>query len=190
VLYEDLRIEIAELRAIKKEHDQTGAPLPEYRVIYFLRRALTTIFEFRRGLTVVRKSPEFKQAAASLIAMDSSYIALADRYLQQHWQQIKDFRNEFGAHLQEAGVRFATTNLAGASGSITWNHASDGLPMGLECDFAGQVVVGAISSKLPANTDVQAEAQKALGVIIDGFVHVQAAMCALAHAFLWDRFGK
>jgi hypothetical protein len=62
--------------------------------------------------------------------------------------------------------------------------------MGLECDFAGQIVVGAISSKLPANTDVQAEAQNALGVIIDGFVHVQAAMCALAHAFLWDRFGR
>lgn len=35
--------------------------------------------------------------------------------------------------------------------------------------------MGAISSKLPANTDAQAEAQKALGVIIDGFVHVQAA---------------
>jgi hypothetical protein len=38
VLYEDLRIEIAELRTIQKEHEQTGAPLPDYCVTYYLRR--------------------------------------------------------------------------------------------------------------------------------------------------------
>jgi hypothetical protein len=190
VLYEDLRIEIAELRTIQLEYERTGAPLPDYRVIYFLRRALTTIFEFGRALTIVRRCPEFKRSEARLATIDSSYITTADRYLQEHWRQIKDFRNEFGAHIQAKGVQFATSNLAGSLGSITWNSASDGLPMGLECDFAGQIVVGTIASKLPGSTDVHAELQKALAVIIDGFVHAQAAMCALAHAFLWDRFGR
>jgi hypothetical protein len=92
--------------------------------------------------------------------------------------------------MQAGGVKFATANLDGAIGGITWNHASDGLPMGLECDFAGQIVVGAMTSKLPTSTDTKGEARKALQVIIDSFVHVQAAMCALVHAFLWDRFGS
>ena len=189
VLYEDLRIEIAELRRLQHEHDKKVSELPEYRVIYFLRRALTSVFEFRRGLTLVRKSDGFKQAEARLSETDRDSIAFADTYLQQHWPQVKDFRNEFGAHMQAAGVKFATANLDGTIGGITWNFASDGLPMGLECDFAGQIVVGAMMSKLPTSTDMKDEAQKALQIIIESFVPVQAAMCGLVHAFLWDRFG-
>jgi hypothetical protein len=62
--------------------------------------------------------------------------------------------------------------------------------MWLECDFAGHVVAGAISSKLAAGTDVRTELSTALTIISDGFLHAQAAMVALVHAFLWDRFGR
>jgi len=60
----------------------------------------------------------------------------------------------------------------------------------LECDFAGHIVAGAISSKLTTGTDVRGELQAAINIIGDGFVHTQAAMVALVHAFLWERFGK
>ena len=187
MLYEDLRLEIRELRAIDEAYRATGKPIPEFRVIYFLRRALGTLCEFRRGLTAVRICAEFKDAKSGLNVLDARSIASADTFLQKNWQQIKDFRNEFGAHMQEAGVRFAAKNLDGIIGSITWNHGSN---MGLECDFAAQIVAGAIVSKLPPSSDPKAEASKALQTVIEAFVHVQAAMCALAHAFLWTRFGK
>lgn len=190
VVYEDLRIEIAELRAIQQSHNENGLPIPEYRTIYFLRRALASIVEFRGGLTRVRSNPDFKQAEGSMPKIASEHLLDAERHLNQHWNQIKDLRNELGAHVQAEGVNFATTNLAGAVGSITWNFASDGLPMGLECNFAGQIVAGSITSKLPRGGDMLAEAQKALDVIISSFVHVQAAMCGLALSFLWDRFGR
>ena len=190
VLYEDLRLELQELRAIEWKMAHTEESLPEYRVIYFLRRALSTLVEFRGTLTVVRKSSEFKQAEWTLTAMDAGNITGADRFLQQNWQQINECRNTFGAHIQHSGVEFATSNLTGVVGSVTWNSAADGLPMGLECDFAAQIVAGAFSSRLQTGADVRTEAQNALAVISEGFVHTQAAMCALVHAFLWNRFEK
>jgi hypothetical protein len=171
-------------------HDETGLPIPEYRVIYFLRRALASIVEFRGGLTRVRSNPEFKQAEGSISKMAADYLLDAERHLNQHWIQTRGLRNELGAHVQAGGVNFATTNLAGAVGRITWNSASDGLPMGLGCNFAGRIVAGSITSKLPPGGDMLAEAHKALEVITASFVHVQAAMCALALSFLWNRFGR
>jgi len=48
----------------------------------------------------VRKTREFKDAEAGLSALDSQYIADADRYLQQNWDQIKDLRNELAGHIK------------------------------------------------------------------------------------------
>ncbi len=168
----------------------TGEPIPEYRVIYFMRRALTSIVEFRSGLTRVRSAPEFKKAEGRMPSVAADYLMKADQYLNQHWKQINEFRNEFGAHVQPGGVEFATSHLLGSVGTITWNFAADGLPMGLECDFADQLVAGAVTSKIPVGSDMLAETRKALETIIASFVHVQAAMCALALSFLWDRFGR
>lgn len=51
-------------------------------------------------------------------------------------------------------------------------------------------MAGAISSKLMDGTDERSELRAALTIIRAGFDHTQAAMTALAHAFLWDRFGQ
>jgi hypothetical protein len=189
VVYEDLRIEIAELRSIQQEYEKASLPIPEYRVIYFLRRALSSIVEFRGGLTKVRSGAEFKRAANNMSKITADHLFEAERYLNQHWGQLKEFRNELGGHVQLGGVKFATENLSGTVGSITWNSDSDGLPMGLECNFAGQIVAGSMTSKLPAGS-LLADAQEVLEVIIGSFVYVQLAMCALAITFLWDRFGR
>lgn len=188
VLYEDLRLELEELRIVQEKPEEERTAADQYRVMYFLRRALSTLIEFRGGLTTVRLTPEFK--SASLSTMDEGYIAKADQYLQEHWPKIKDLRNEFGGHVQLQGVRFATQHFSDVIGSVTWNRATDGWSMALECEFAGHVVAGAISSKLATGTDVRAELRTALQIISDGFLHAQAAMVAFVHAFLWDRFGQ
>ena len=188
VLYEDLRLEIEELRIVQAKPEAERTSADQYRVMYFLRRALSTLIEFRGGLTTVRLTPEFK--STSLSTMDEGYIARADQYLQQHWPKIKDLRNEFGGHVQLPGVRFATQHFSDVVDKVTWNQSSNGWSMWLECDFAGHVVAGAISSKLTAGADVRSELRTALTIISEGFVHAQAAMVALVHAFVWDRFGR
>jgi hypothetical protein len=162
----------------------------DHRVSYFLRRSLATLVEFRGALTTVRRTDEFKKAESGLTALDARCIADADRFLQQNWTQIKDLRNEFAGHVQASAVEFAMKHLSNEVGKITWNPDSDEWSVGIECDFAGVVLAGVISSKLQSSSDVLAELRKALEVVSRGFNHAQAAMVALVHAFLWDSFGK
>jgi len=122
--------------------------------------------------------------------MDADWIARADKYFQKNAAQIKKLRNEFGGHVQLAGVEFATKHFSNVIGHVTWNRSSDGWTMALECDFAGHVAAGAVSSQLQDGTDVKAELQKANQVMSEGFIHAQAATVALVHAFLWDKFGQ
>jgi hypothetical protein len=190
VLYEDLRLEMSEFKILHGRVIIDGEPGMEYRVMYFLRRALATLIEFRGGLTTITKTPEFKAAKAGLSELDARSINDADRYLQKNWPLIKELRNEFAGHIQMSGVEFAMSKFSNETGRVTWHQGlDDGWVMGLECDFAGKILAGAISSKLQGGTNVQAELRKALEVIIPGYTHAQAAMCALVHAFLWDRFG-
>lgn len=188
VLYEDLRLELDSLRAVQDKPDEEHNSADQYRVMYFMRRGLSTLIEFRGGLTTVCLTPEFKRATLS--AMDEGYVSRADRYLQEHWERIKELRNEFGGHVQLPGVRFATAHFSDVVGSVTWQRSTDDDAGGLSCEFAGHVVAGAISSKLTTATDVREELRSALEIISAGFLHAQAAMTALVHAFLWDRFGQ
>ncbi len=171
VLYEDLRLEMGEFRKLHRSVIELGEPDKDYRVSYFLRRSLATLVEFRGGLMVVRKTQEYKNAEAGLTATDARYIADADRFLQQNWTQIKDLRNEFAGHIRSAGVEFALKHFSNEVGKVTWNPNTDGWTMGLECDFAGSVLVGAISSKLEAGANVVTELQKALEIMSLGFIH-------------------
>jgi hypothetical protein len=189
VLYEDLRLEIGELQIVKADRDRSGEGGDDFRVLYFIRRALVTLVEFRRALTRARISSEFKEAERNLTALESGYIARSEIFFQKHGDRIKALRNEFGGHIEAAGVAFATRHLSNVVGRITWDASPDKWTMGLECHFAGDIVCGSIASKLQPTADVKAELNTALEMIAQAFNHAQAATCALVHAFLWDRFG-
>ena len=190
VLYEDLRLEIDELRRVHAKREETGQSESDpFRVMYFIRRALVTLVEFRRGLTRLRQTKEFREAEANLLDIDAAYLLRADQYFQRHFHRIKELRNEFGGHLQGTGVEFSTKHLSDAVGKITWNRSCDGWTLGLECSFAADIVSGAIVSRVLGGTDVRKELENTLDIIVNGFNHAQGATCALVHAFLWDRFG-
>lgn len=73
VLYEDLRLELDALRAVQEKPDEERTSDDQYRVMYFMRRGLATLIEFRGGLTTVRLTPEFK--SATLAAVDEVHHA-------------------------------------------------------------------------------------------------------------------
>jgi hypothetical protein len=188
ILYEDLRLEMGEFRDLHRRVIELGETDMDHRVSYFVRRSIATLFEFRGALTVVRKSDEFKKAAPLLSFSDAGHIFEADKFLQQNWTQIKDLRNEFAGHVQAAGVEFAITHLSNEVGKVTWNPDPRAWTIGVECDFAGIIMAGVISSRLQSGGDILAELRKAFEIISQGFIHAQCAMTALVHAFLWDRF--
>ncbi len=190
VLYEDLRLEMEELRILHDAAIVRGKPNLDYRVMYFIRRALATLVEFRGGLTTAIKTKEFKDARNVLSSLDPTSVFDAERYLASNWARIKELRNEFAGHVQMPSIEFALAHLSTQSGRVTWNRDPERWTMGLECDFAGKILAGVIGSKLQNGADVQAELRKALEVISMGFNHAQISMVGLVHAFLWDRFGR
>jgi hypothetical protein len=190
ILYEDLRLEMKEFEKLQQTVMEEGQPDSDNRVPYFLRRSLATLVEFRGALTTIRKSAEFKLAEPNLTTLDARCILDADRFLQQNWTQIKDLRNEFAGHIQIGPIESTMKNLTNDVGKVTWNPDSAGWTVGIECDFAATLLAGVITSSLPVGSDVLGEFRKAVEVISDEFNHAQAAMVALVHAFLWDRFGS
>jgi len=190
ILYEDIRLELTQLRQIQKRRD-AGEVLDgdDFQVTYFLRRALVTLVEFRRALTRIRGTQEFKQAVAFHSKIEKDELLPVEQFFQQHEASIKAFRNEFGGHLQDESVKFATGHVSDVSGKITMNLGCDGWTMGLECDFVSHLMAGVITSKL-AGKDHMKELREAIEMIAVAFGHVQVATVALVYTFLWDRFGK
>jgi hypothetical protein len=187
ILFEDLRLEMAEF---ERQYDEIISRQDSRnldRTPYYLRRAIGTLAEFGRGLNVVRRMDEFKNAQLS--AMDEKYIIEADKFIQQNWKLIKDLRNEFGGHVQTEAVEFAVKHLTNEVGVVTWNPDPEKWSIGIECDFAKILLAGASSSKFQSGSDVGEEFRRALAILTEGLHHVQFAMTALVHAFLWDRFG-
>jgi hypothetical protein len=188
ILYEDLRLEMKEFQGLHHKVIVLGGTDTDNRGIYFLRRALETLVEFGRGLNTIRRMSEFKTAEPGLTKLDAGFIADADKFLQQNWARLKDLRNEFAGHIQSEGVRFALEHLTNEVGLVTWKPVPDAWTVGIECEFAGVLLAGAISSKLQGGTDVLTELNTALDILAKGFGHAQGAMVALVHAFLWERF--
>jgi hypothetical protein len=68
VLYEDLRLELEELRIVQGKPEEERTAADQYPVMYFMRRALSTLIEFRGGLTTTRLTAEFKEATLSVVS--------------------------------------------------------------------------------------------------------------------------
>jgi hypothetical protein len=123
--------------------------------------------------------------------MDVREIVAANQYFQSKAERIKELRNEFGGHLKLGSVEFATAHFSSdVIGKMTWDSpTTEEHCLSLELHYANEIVAGAISSRLQGGANLVDELRTALEVIMQGYVHVQGSMLALAHAFLWDRFG-
>ncbi len=98
ILYEDLRLEMNELRSAYDCVIQQQKEDVDGRVLYFLRRAIATLQEFGSCLNVIRMKKEFKLASAGMTSMDAQLIEGADKFIQQNWTRIKDLRNDLAGH--------------------------------------------------------------------------------------------
>jgi hypothetical protein len=190
VLYEDLRIELNGLKTGEERLGDLDTLGWNYRFFYFLRRSLVTLCEFRGALTRIGMSPEFKEAKDALALHHRQHIADADRFFQEHADLLKGLRNDLGGHLKDRVVKFAAGHLDNAVGKAIWNSSPEGEVLALELHFALDVVCQSLCSKFEEGKDAVEELHRITEVVFAGFLHVQAAMYAIARAFLWDEFGR
>ncbi len=105
---------------------------------------------------------------------------------------MKELRNEIGGHLDLRNVEFATSNFTPKFvGKVTWDKSTrENYAPPLQLHYANEIMAGVVSSKLQNGVDMVVELRAALELIMEGYQHANAAMYALVHAFLWDRFGR
>ena len=190
VLYEDFRIEWCGLNAETSfgDLDTIGR---KYRALYFLRRSLGTITEYQGCLTQLLSTKEFTEAEPFVAKVHSAEIRAANWYFQTNSKRIRELRNEFGVHLKLSSIEFATSSLTSKTvGEVTWCSPEKGdHRLSLELHYANEILAAAIGSRLQGGVDLVDELQKALNIIMTGYVHIQGSYCLASseHAhFLWE----
>jgi hypothetical protein len=200
VLYEDLRIETFALTSSDEEVKRLDCLDKRYRVNYFLRRSIATLFEFRGALIKTWKTDEFKAAHAtatdanaplSLKSQKVLFDKIADslRFFERHHLLIKALRNAVGGHFNDDAAALATRNLhPDAVSKLEIIFHPSGTGGGPKLHYAGEIAATAFTKSLPGIKPRAEAIEDAICMIRDAYSHATQAMHALIVLFLWDRF--
>ncbi len=191
VLYEDLRLETLGIAAEGDQLSRLDQSDPRYRRLYFLRRSVATIFEFRRVLNKLLQTKEYGKAVAALQIEKGlrEIIEQANSFLATKHELIKRLRNDVGGHFDERAAEFATRNVSEqAVGKLEITAYHSGYGAGPTLHFAGEIVATAFARSLDHDKPRDDELSRVIGTIRDCYEQASKAMHALAAAFLWERF--
>ncbi len=163
-----------------------------YRIHYFLRRSIATLYEFRRPLKRLTADQEYLDAQKNdLTDLERTFFAHVDSaklFFEEKFDVIRKFRNGVGGHFDEKAVEFATTHLdAGIASSLEMTISSDGV--GFKLLYAGEIAAVRFNQSLVGNKAHGEELEEVITMVNDAHRHLALAMQSLAHLFLWERFG-
>jgi hypothetical protein len=189
VLYEDLRIETSAISASSDELATLDDLDARYRIHYFLRRSVATLYEFRRALNTVIKDKEYTRARTSDVRQVLfEKVDLAQSFFDKNFAVIRDLRNNVGGHFDEKAADFATAHVATDAVEkleIAFHPYKSG--GGAKLHYAGEIAAVALRS-FQQNKPRDEELDDIIGMITDAHAHAVLAMYALVILFLWDRF--
>jgi hypothetical protein len=200
VLYEDLRIESYALTADSHEVKRLDYLDSRYRIHYFLRRSIATLFEFRGSLIRLSRTEEYKVARAAAFHPDATTanrsrremfkeVSAALEFFQRHHQTLKNLRNAVGGHFSDAAAASATANLdplAIGKLEVTMDAAQRG--GGPKLHYAGEIAATAFTRALPSDEPRDERIEHAIKMIRDGYERATRSMHALIVWWLWERF--
>jgi len=157
--------------------------------MYYIRRSMGSLMEFRGALNQVTADKEFKQHLPMLPPRIAEHIVEANRYFQANHELIKRLRNDFGGHVQIDYVRHATANFAPEeTGKLEWS-SDNGAYWSLTIDLAANIITAGLAHTLQPQTDIIAALHEAINTIAKAYHHVQNSTFALVSQFLWKRMG-
>lgn len=171
VLYEDLRIEVYALR--EDSFPILDVTDRQYRVNYFLRRAIATLVEYAETVRLLAPRNDFKTLFDSVDALYRKYWDDGLAFFHDKEPLLKSIRNDIGAHFGSEAASYALQNLnAGAVGQIERRGTDQGQTLHLP--FAGEIVATAMLRHLPGNT-VEEKYREMIQLALRGLHH--ATLC-------------
>lgn len=190
VLYEDLRIEVFGLKADAGTMPQLDAFGPEYRKLYFMRRAIATALEFQQGVEQIANCKEFREIEQHALNQKDPYYLTewlpGLQFFRSNRGLLSTIRNNVGGHFGEQATINALSIISDEY-VVRMEIQYDGenncqvlLP------FATELAAAALLKNMPGAT--QEEKAKAVADLLIRIVkHAIEIVQFLVPACLWDR---
>ena len=189
VLYEDLRIEVAGLS--ERGFDSMDVTSAQYRRLYFLRRSMITLVEFRATLQRLSENSAFRALRAHFDDECEQRLSRAETFFGQHHAVLKAIRNDCGGHFQ-----LRTAN------SVVHEHLHDETTGAMEVDFgrlgdrveihlrfAVEFVGSSVVLQQPKGVELDSFVKELFQTIREGWMHVVAVVHVLIKSYLAPAFG-
>lgn len=186
VLYEDLRIEI--LGIVEKDIGRLDANDDRYRINYFLRRSISTWWEYAEAIRLLDQDPEFPAIKQRFSTGEQKKWDRAARFFRKHEYFMKNIRNDIGGHFGSQAAEYAVSNFeADAIGKfelvrLNSSH-SEMRPL-----FAGEIAATALHRSL-SQANARDRYKRMFRLIKAGWKHGAYSTQQIAVFYLWDRFG-
>lgn len=187
ILFEDLRIEVAGVLAPDNSLGDMDTLEKHYRKLYFVRRSLVTLSAIADAIKAIAADAGFRERKHFLRTGHLQEIHDANSYFSKNVGLINQYRNEFGAHLDQQATQRAIGSLQpGIRTKVSFADTTKSNSV-LQVHFAEPLLEAAILTKLSPGHNLQDEFNAVLKVFADAVMHAQRATQALVYSFLWDR---
>jgi hypothetical protein len=190
VLYEDLRIKVFGAKADAGTMPQLDAFGPEYRKLYFMRRAIATAVEFQQAVEQIATCKEFREIEERALNQKDPYYPTewlpGLQFFRSNRKLLRTVRNDVGGHFGEQATIHALSIISDDY-VVRMEVQYDGenncqvlLP------FANELAAAALLKNIPGAT--QEEKAKAVAdLLIETVKHAIEIVQFLVPACLWDR---
>jgi hypothetical protein len=185
VIYEDLRIETAPLFAAAQNFTPGDEVQNTFEILYYLRRSIASLMEYRGALNQLSADEEFKQRLLLVPEKQRAHITEANVYFEGSQELVKTLRNDIGGHFQIKYARHATANFpSNETGKLEW-VSDDATLWSLKIDLAAGIVTSGLEHTLKPESDWRVEFRTMMETIGAAYTHAQSATYSLVASFLW-----
>jgi len=185
VLYEDLRIEMIAIG----EYELSALDFTDerYRRLYFVRRAVATLVEFRGALMRIHQCPEFCHLRKTFGADELQQWHKAVSFFDMHQDTFKDARDDIGGHFQEKAADAALKDIRKETVAKIEIVKGPNGGAGVKLLFAGELAATALTANRGDKTTHEF-VEFLIGLIREAFETAVPAAHVICHRYLLPRF--
>ena len=193
VLYEDLRLELAELETCYRT--TMASPSSECRTMYFFRRSIATLQEFSDAIVGLDGLPEFQPVLTSIVPEHQAVWRESVDFFKQHKHSISNVRNDVGGHFGLEAARYAIKSFEDdvvGTFEVMDTQVRGAIAKDGRLWFAAEIVNSGTFTSLLGNPSTASWRDKYipfLKILSGGYQKAWSAIAVVAVGYLWNRFG-
>jgi len=192
VLYEDLYLEVLGVSMEPNRLPLFEALGAHYRHIYFMRRAVATLLEFKQTVDQMSLTPEFQAIVAhDSTSKDAHFVrdwAPAQQFFKKNGKLLKAVRDDVGGHFGDEAATKALEKI-GDDFCVRIEVQSDvDGRVRLLLPFATELAGTALLGHVPGG-NFEEQFQLLRDILVESTARVVGAVHYLVEAVLWQRMG-